>query len=222
MTTPETVTPASPTVQQSPAPPSERRYLIKRLMTYALFVVTLPLSLPSLLAYRLFKREGAFDFSAKLLSLVPGKTGQFIRTSFYIVTLRRCHYDLALGFGSFFSHPGATVGRRVVIGAYSIIGTADIESDVLIASRVSILSGKYHHGGGIRSTAEPRADTPPRFERIRIGSASWIGEAAVVMANVGARSVVSAGSVVTKPTPDEIVAIGNPARFIKIGDFTNA
>ena len=206
---------------QTPPSNNDRRYFLKRMVTYALFLVTWPLSLPSAFAYKAFASEAPFDFSAKLLSLVPGKVGQYLRASFYLVTLRESHPDLAVGFGSFFSHPGAAVGRQVVIGAYSIIGTVDIEPQVLIASRVSVLSGKYQHGGGIRFADEDRHGAQPRYERIRIGRAAWIGEGAVVMASIGARSIVSAGSVITKAAPDEVVAVGNPARFLKIGDFKN-
>lgn len=199
----------------------EWRYQVKRLVVYMMFLLTWPFSLASWLAYRILGNEVVFDFSAKLLSLVPGLPGQYLRTSFYMVTLRECHYDLLVGFGSFFSHPDATVGRRVGLGAYSIIGSVDIEPDVLISSRVSVISGKYQHGGGLRNNLDDRRSAVPRFERICIGRGCWIGEGAVVMANVGARSIVSAGSVVTKPSPEEVMAIGNPARFIKIGDFSN-
>ena len=69
----------------------------------ALFcAVTWPLSLPARIAHRHFGSETLFDFSAKLLSLVPGKVGQYLRTSFYVVTLDRCPADLSVAFGSFF------------------------------------------------------------------------------------------------------------------------
>src|SRR5512134_3380106 len=98
-------------------------------------LLTWPLSLPSLVADRRFGNVSLFDFSAKLLSLVPGTIGQYLRTSFYVVTLRRCPADLAMAFGSFFSRPGAQVGRSVNIGSYSIIGNAVLGDGVLIASR---------------------------------------------------------------------------------------
>jgi acetyltransferase-like isoleucine patch superfamily enzyme len=50
---------------------------------------------------------------------------------------------------------------------------------------------------------------------VRIGEGAWIGSAAVVMADVGRHSVVGAGSVVTKPIPDGVVAAGVPARVIR-------
>jgi len=203
--------------------PRGMRYQAKRIITWGMMLLTWPLILPSLLAYRWFGNEEIFDFSAKLLSLVPGRLGAYVRLSFYKPTLERCEYDLAMDFGSFFSHPQVRVGPRVVVGAYSIIGTTDLEGDILIASRVSILSGKYQHGGGLKHDAGTSRDQGDlQFDRVHIGRGCWIGEGAIVMASVGQGSVVAAGAVVAKPAPPQVIAAGNPARFIKIGDFSNA
>jgi len=50
---------------------------------------------------------------------------------------------------------------------------------------------------------------------VTIGSDSWIGAGAIVMANVGSRTTIGAASVVTKPVPDDCVAVGSPARVIR-------
>jgi virginiamycin A acetyltransferase len=50
---------------------------------------------------------------------------------------------------------------------------------------------------------------------IRIGAGTWIGSAAVVMADVGHDAVVGAGAVVTRPVPDAVVAAGVPARVLR-------
>ena len=50
---------------------------------------------------------------------------------------------------------------------------------------------------------------------VRIGAGTWIGSGAIVMADVGKNSVVGAGSVVSKPLPDNVVAAGAPARIIR-------
>ena len=53
------------------------------------------------------------------------------------------------------------------------------------------------------------------FKRIVIGERSWIGEGAIVMADIGDDCIVGAGSVVTHPVIDNEVVAGNPARTIK-------
>ena len=50
---------------------------------------------------------------------------------------------------------------------------------------------------------------------MRVGAGSWIGSAAVILADVGRNSVVGAGSVVTSPVPDNVIAAGVPARVIR-------
>ena len=50
---------------------------------------------------------------------------------------------------------------------------------------------------------------------IRIGRDSWIGNGAVVMADVGEQCVIGAGSVVTRLVDDRSIVVGNPAKVIR-------
>jgi maltose O-acetyltransferase len=52
---------------------------------------------------------------------------------------------------------------------------------------------------------------------IEIGDDVWIGGGAIICPGVriGARSVVGAGSVVTKNIPEGVMAVGNPCRFVR-------
>ncbi|HEX8294891.1 MAG TPA: sugar O-acetyltransferase [Chthoniobacteraceae bacterium] len=52
---------------------------------------------------------------------------------------------------------------------------------------------------------------------IEIGADVWIGGSAIVCPGVkiGARSVIGAGSVVTREIPDDVVAAGNPCRVLR-------
>ena len=52
---------------------------------------------------------------------------------------------------------------------------------------------------------------------ITIGSEVWVGGAAVICPGVtiGSRSVIGAGSVVTRDIPDDVFAAGNPCRVIR-------
>ena len=52
---------------------------------------------------------------------------------------------------------------------------------------------------------------------VEIGSDVWIGGGAIILPGVriGARTVIGAGSVVTRDVPDEVFAAGNPCRVIR-------
>jgi maltose O-acetyltransferase len=52
---------------------------------------------------------------------------------------------------------------------------------------------------------------------VTIGSDVWVGGAAIILPGVtiGSRSVIGAGSVVTRDVPDEVFAAGNPCRVIR-------
>jgi maltose O-acetyltransferase len=52
---------------------------------------------------------------------------------------------------------------------------------------------------------------------VTIGSDVWVGGAAVICPGVtiGSRSVIGAGSVVTRDIPDDVFAAGNPCRVIR-------
>jgi acetyltransferase-like isoleucine patch superfamily enzyme len=197
---------------------ADRPYMLKKLLVWTMSFLVWPLGVTSSLTYRWFGKEEIFGFSAKLLSLLPGRVGQYVRAAFYKMTLEESHYDLMVGFCSYFAHPTARVGRRVGTGSFAIIGTVDIGDDVLIASRVSIMSGKYQH---LNRENPERRPNQPLYERVQIGQGTWLGEGSLVMASIGTNCIVSAGSVVTKPMPDHMTAIGNPARFLPMGGYSD-
>jgi acetyltransferase-like isoleucine patch superfamily enzyme len=48
-----------------------------------------------------------------------------------------------------------------------------------------------------------------------VGEGTWIASGAIVLADVGKHTVIGAGSVVTEPIPDYVIAAGVPARVIR-------
>ena len=143
-------------------------------------VITLPFSLLSIISFKLFKSEEVFTFFGQLFSLIPGVFGRYVRSSFYVIVLKKCSYDISIGFCSYFSRISASVGKRVVIASYSIIGMASIKDNVLVSSRVSILSGKNQHGEGLQKK-DKSTTNGLKYKGVNIGERSWIGESSVIM-----------------------------------------
>lgn len=183
--------------------------------------VALVLVLPAFVLFRLgalvLGPEKAFPGWSQAFSLVPGLSGVYLRRSFYRLVLPQCEADTCLCFGTVLSHPTARIGRRVYAGVYCCLGDVTLEDDVLLGSRVSIPNGGRQHG--IERLDIPIREQEGKWPRVTIGRDSWIGEGALVMADVGKHCVIGAGSVVTQAIPDYAIANGVPARVVR---FRNA
>ena len=175
---------------------------------------------PSVMSWWLRARvlgpDRALEGSTQAWALVPGLTGQYLRRAFLSRTLSSCARTATIEFGVLFSSTSASIGERAYIGPRCHLGWAVIGDDALLAAGVHVPSGARTHGVDDLST--PIRDQPSVQTAVRIGRGSWIGSAAVVMANVGDDAVVAAGAVVTRPLPDATIAGGVPARVIRHRD----
>lgn len=194
------------------------RNFLKTAMTGACFGVVSPLGLLSRMFF-LLQNERFFQSTGAFLSLFPGRIGSALRVAFYQWTLRQISVKVNIGFGSFFSKREAVVGKNVYIGGYCILGSVHLGDDIIIASRVSIPSGRRQHPStivdGKRCFSDYEASTT-----ISVGDRTWIGEGAIVMADVGNDCIVGAGSVVTRAVPDGTLVGGNPARPLERKAFS--
>jgi len=184
--------------------------ICKRLVLMVAFIPVLPL----IAIARLGSACGCDDFFsafACFLALWPGKTGSYLRLAYYRGTLASISPDVFIGFGSFFSRREAFVGQGVNIGSYCILGLVSLGDRVLVASRVSIPSGRRQH---VLRYAEQNPSDELTFDRITVASECWIGEGSIIMADLGERCIVSAGSVVTRAMPAGRLIAGNPARVL--------
>jgi len=158
-------------------------------------------------------RELVFNTCAQFVAMLPGLPGAFLRRAFYTQTLDFCAAHCHIGFGTVFSHRNAQVQEYVYIGNYALIGAAVLGRHALIGSRVSILSGPSLHELDDDGRWTPYS--PERLETVRIGENCWIGETAVISADIGEGSMVGAGAVVSTAVRGGIVVAGNPARFVR-------
>ena len=125
-----------------------------------------------------------------------------------------------LGEDSFVAAPisGACVssmkiGNHVFINSNLLAmarGGITIEDDVQIAANVQLIS--YNHDAYDRQvlTCKP----------VLIKKGAWIGAGSSILPGVcvGKHAIVGAASVVTKDVPDYAVAVGNPAKVIRMLD----
>lgn len=88
---------------------------------------------------------------------------------------------------------------RVSIGDYSIFAPA-----------VQIYTATHPLDAELRRTRE-------YGKPVVIGSDVWVGGGAIILPGVtiGSRTVIGAGSVVTRDIPDDVVAAGSPCRVIR-------
>ena len=187
--------------------------IIKIIGNYtALAFVALPY-LTCLLEKKWLSSQKIYLFWAQTLALFPGVLGNFLRRAFYKLLFPRVSWECEIGFGSFFSHPWSVIEKGVYIGPYCILGHVILREGALVASRVSIPSGKKQHRRTREGFLLPAS--LEEFEVIEIGPHAWVGEGAVVMASVGEKATVAAGAVVTRPVPPGTTVAGNPASIIK-------
>jgi len=152
-------------------------------------------------------------FFAHAMALLPGLPGNYLRAAYYSFTLTSVGRDCHIAFGSFFAHSSASLGDRVGIGAYCVLGQVDIGEGSLLAGSVQVLSGQRQH---LRDEAGHLTDEGRVFRRISIGAHCWIGAGAVVAADVGAKATIGPGSVVAQAVPEGATVSGNPARNFSV------
>lgn len=175
------------------------------------------LAVPFWSIYRLLvvfcEKDAVFWSFSQFFSLFPGRTGSFFRKGFYRLSMTKCDKDCTILFGTIFSQVDTEIGKGVYIGPNCNIGKSRIEDHCTLGSNVHVLSGKNQHF--FDDPAIPVQEQGGVFEKIVIGEDTWIGNCAVIMANIGKKCIVGAGSVVTRDVPDYSIVAGNPARVIK-------
>jgi len=178
--------------------------------------VSLLCILPVYACYRLLSlvdKDSAFASCSQFMSLYPGNLGSYLRNSFYHLTMNHCDQGVVISFGTLFSQIDTDIYHGTYIGPQCNIGSCKIEQDCLLGSGVHILSGKHQHT--ISDVDTPVREQGGKLTKISIGEDTWIGNGAIVMADIGRKCVVAAGAVVVDPVNDNQIVAGNPATIIR-------
>lgn len=125
-----------------------------------------------------------------------------------------------LGEGSYIAAPiqmvcadKVNIGRNVFINSNFLAmsrGGITIEDDVQIAANVQVLSNNHDLYERQVLLCKP----------VLIKKGAWIGAGATILpgVSIGKHAVVGAAAVVTHDVPDYAVAVGNPAKIVKMLD----
>ena len=163
-----------------------------------------------LLAERQYAKEMIFDFNSlrpnqidernEILKRLLGKT----KDKYFIEPPFRCDYGYNIEIGeNFYSN-------------YNLIildcAPVKIGDNVLIGPNVSIYTAGHPLHYEIRNQEYEYA-----FPMI-IGDNVWIGGNVVINpgVSIGENSVIGSGSVVTKDIPNNVIAIGNPCKVLRV------
>jgi acetyltransferase-like isoleucine patch superfamily enzyme len=191
------------------------RNLIKLLFNLISQIIVLPLVVASWLEKKCIPNqpELVFNICTNIVALLPGVPGVFLRRAFYTMSLEKCSPHCHIGFGTIISHRCAIIEKHAYIGSYALIGKVHLGEYCLIGSRVSLLSGEALHELDENGMWTPySADL---LVRVTISKNVWIGEGAIVYADVAESSMIGAGAVVSSNIKANIMVAGNPARFVK-------
>ena len=109
------------------------------------------------------------------------------------------------------------IGQNVGIAANAFIamrGKVEIGDDTIFGPGVSIHAENHN----FKDLDKPIRLQGATRKGIKIGKNCWIGSKVIILdgVNIGDNVIIGAGAVVTKDIPDYAIAVGTPARIIKI------
>ena len=161
-------------------------------------------------------RDAVLQGFSQGLSLFPGRTGDYLRRPFYRAVLAAWGPGTTVSFGTIFATRAVRLGSHVYVGAHCNISHCAIGDDTMLGSNVIVLSGGRNHG--IDRMDLPMRLQESRYEPVSIGRDVWVGNGAIILADIADHAVVGAGAVVTRPVPAAAIVVGNPARVLRYRD----
>ena len=151
---------------------------------------------------RLYNRttEEEGDYRKQLLRELFESTGE----NFYIEPPFRCDYGCHISIGeNFYSNYDC-----IILDVCKV----KIGNNVLFGPRVSIYAAAHPIDAEIRNTGLEYG------KPVTIGDNVWVGGSTVINPGVtiGNNVVIGSGSVVTKDIPDNVIAVGNPCKVLRL------
>ena len=185
---------------------------IKLLMDKVMKILSCPFFIIFSILKLLVGKRKAFSCVMQSAAIVPGISGEWFRRGLLQWTTQNKLENCCISFGCLFFDPDLKISPGVYMGTFCNIGKVTIHEKCVIGSNVHITSGLRQHY--FSRTDVAIQDQGGQFDRVEIGKDAWIGNGAIISADVGVGCVIGAGSVVVKPIPDFSVVVGNPGKVI--------
>jgi acetyltransferase-like isoleucine patch superfamily enzyme len=151
------------------------------------------------------------------------KLGKDVRLGRFI-NLYGCEIGDETKIGAFVEiQKNASIGRRCKISSHTFICEGvTIEDQVFIGHNVAFVNDTFPRATSESGELQTAADWV--VEKTLVKKGASIGSGATILSNVtiGERSIVGAGSVVTRDVPSNVIVVGNPARVLRTIETTTA
>lgn len=175
------------------------------------------------------ERTGEMDHGFEILGSFDDLYNQDIKGQYFLPTMGdmniRCDVIEKLtkqgGVIPSIVHPSAHISRFATIDEQGVVigDRVELQSDVIVEKNVFISSDVTV---GHNTTIKEGVFVGPKAligAYILIDEMAYIGQGAILISgkaeHIGKNTLVGAGAIVTKPLPENVVALGSPARIIK-------
>ena len=168
--------------------------------------------------FKFIIKEIKFLIFSKIIYSLHGILGYRLRSKWFRGELAYCGIDIIIDHSVIIIAPEKVrIGNhcRISYGTFlNGTGSIIIGDDVLIGMNVKVITTNH---------VFDRIDIPIREQGeiskpIIIGNDVWIGANVIILPgiSIGNGCIIGAGSIVTRNLPDYSIAVGNPAKIIKI------
>jgi len=136
---------------------------------------------------------------------------------FAFTNLYGCEIGDDVKIGAFVEiQKGARVGNRCKISSHSFLCEGvTLEDEVFIGHGVTFINDRFPRATNADGALQAESDWKCVPTTVKRGASIGSGATILCGVTVGERSIVGAGSVVTKDIPDGAIVAGNPARVLR-------
>ncbi|MCU1268238.1 MAG: transferase hexapeptide repeat containing protein [Acidobacteria bacterium] len=136
---------------------------------------------------------------------------------FHFVNLYGCEIGDETKIGSFVEiQKGARIGNHCKVSSHTFICEGvTVEDEVFIGHGVNFINDNYPRATTAAGSLQTESDWQVAPTVVQRGASIGTGATILGGVQIGPRSIVGAGSVVTRDVPADTIVAGNPARIIR-------